>query len=222
MRSPYSDVFPALQEAVRCLLDAMPQCHGWDHTERVWRNARHITRVEGGDAAVAEYAALLHDIGRAAELDDRGQSCHAERGAEQVPDVLVRVGVRPDDPFIASVTDCVRTHRYRRRGHQQPESLEAQIVFDADKLDSMGAIGIGRAFHFAGRIGARVHNAEEEALASDSYSLQDTAFREYLVKLQHLHNAMLTGEGKRMAERRHRFMVRFFERLNLECQGEDY
>ena len=92
----------------------------------------------------------------------------------------------------------------------------------ADKLDSIGAIGAGRAFHFAGRIGARVHNSEAEARDSDSYSVEDSAYREYLVKLRHIHEAMLTAEGRRMAEGRHLFMVAFFERICLETRGEDF
>jgi uncharacterized protein len=86
-------------------------------------------------------------------------------------------------------------------------------------LDSIGAIGIGRSFHFAGRTGARVHNRAEEALASDSYSREDSAYREYLVKLRKIRERMLTDAGRQLAEKRHAFMVAFFEELNEECFG---
>ena len=220
MNEPFNSRFPLLQEHVRQLLAEMPHCHGWDHTVRVWHNARHIARAENADLAVVQYAALLHDIGRAAELADEGLSCHARLGAEQVPHILNQIGINERE-FISRVQDCVRLHRYRRRDAAAPASLEAKTVYDADKLDSMGAIGLARAFHFAGRIGARVHNTAEEALAADSYSQQDTAYREYLVKLKDLHAAMLTDEGRRMAAARHRFMTRFFRRLEQEIAGED-
>ena len=100
--------------------------------------------------------------------------------------------------------------------------MEAQVVFDADKLDSIGAVGIGRSFHFAGRIGARLHNTMEEALGSASYSREDSAYREYLVKLRYIHERMLTAEGRRMALARHQSMVGFFERLCCEVRGEDF
>ena len=80
----------------------------------------------------------------------------------------------------------------------------------------MGAVGIGRAFHFAGRNGARLHNSPEAALTSDSYSREDTAYREYLVKFRHLTGSMLTGTGRRLARDREGFMIDFFRRLCAE------
>ena len=221
LEEPYSNLLPELRQRVRDILAAMPHCHGWDHTLRVWHNARYIAQVEKADQAVVEYAALLHDIGRAKEFEDLGKSCHAEIGAAEIPEILAQIGIT-DDAFVQHVRECVYTHRYRKRETRRPETLEAKVVFDADKLDSIGAVGLGRAFHFAGRVGARVHNAREEALTSESYSAEDTAYREYLVKLQHIHENMLTEEGKRMAEQRHHFMQQFFERLNREVLGKDY
>lgn len=219
MPAPYSSLLPDLKQHARDLLANMPHCHGWDHTIRVWRNARHIAAVEQADLATVEYAALLHDIGRAAEFEDPGRTCHAEIGAAQIPAILQQLGIT-NTAFIKHVQQCVLTHRYRKRKERQPQTLEAKVVFDADKLDSIGAIGLGRAFHFAGRVGARVHNSREKALASESYSTEDTAYREYLVKLQHVSKAMLTGEGQRMAKVRHQFMQQFIEHLNHETQGE--
>ena len=207
-----------LRETVKGMLDTSPRCHDWDHTGRVRAVARHLAEAEGADLRVVEFAALLHDIGRAEEIKVKGKSCHARDGAERVPELLRSAGI-DDEAFIRHVADCVLTHRYRRREERQPATIEAMVVFDADKLDSMGAIGVGRAFHFAGNIGARVHNTEEEALGSDAYGHEDSAYREYLVKLRHLHDAMLTAEGRRMGEERHRFMREFFERLGREVAG---
>ena len=95
------------------------------------------------------------------------------------------------------------------------------MVFDADKLDGIGAIGIARSFHFAGRIGARVHNTEAEALSDSSYSREDSAYREYLVKLRYVKDKLLTESGKQMAKQRHEFMVAFFNQLNEETLVSD-
>lgn len=214
-------IFPDVLTAARRIIENNPACHDWDHTQRVLNSARHICTVEKADCMVVDYAAVLHDIGRPQELQDQGITCHAEYGAGLVPRLLADAGIR-DHAFTAHVASCVRTHRYRRRDACAPETLEAQIVFDADKLDCIGAIGIGRSFHFAGRIGARVHNTSEEARGSASYSTEDSAYREYLVKLRYVHDRMLTEEGRRMAEERHRFMVMFFERINREVRGEDF
>lgn len=202
------------------ILERNPACHDWDHTLRVWANARRIHELEGGDALVVDCAALLHDIGRPEELADQGVTCHATRGAELARDLLPQVGIA-DPELVDHIAACVRTHRFRARDRVRPATIEARIVFDADKLDSIGAIGIGRSFHFAGRIGARVHNAAEEAQGSASYSRQDSAYREYLVKLRHVRQRLLTDAGRRLADGRHRFMVAFFAQIEREVRGED-
>ncbi len=100
-----------------------------------------------------------------------------------------------------------------------PKSLEAKILFDADKLDSIGAVGIGRAFLFAGEVGAKLHNGHQDLSKTVSYSREDTAYREFQVKLRKIKDRLLTPSGRKLAEGRHRFMVRFFERLDAEVKG---
>ena len=209
-----------LEELVRQRLLANPASHDWDHTQRVLHNAREIAAAEPGcDLAVVECGALLHDVARADESTGGAAGCHAQAGAMQAEAILRQLEC--DEPFIVAVVHCVAAHRWRRRGDgAAPQTLEARIVYDADKLDSMGAIGIGRAFHFAGRIGARVHNRAAEALAEPEYSREDSAWREYLVKLRLLHKAMLTKAGRRLARRRHRFMETFFQELIVETGME--
>ena len=97
------------------------------------------------------------------------------------------------------------------------------FLFDADKLDSIGAIGIGRAFLFAGEIGSKVHNDKktiENIKETKAYSKEDTAYREYILKLVNIKDLLFTNEGKRIAKERHDFMVEFFNRLNREVDGE--
>ena len=207
------------EEAAERLLSS-PACHDWEHTCRVRANAMRIAREEGADLLVVELAALLHDIGRPAELADHGKTDHAVLGAVMAADVLRNFGC--DEALVAKVASCVRTHRFRKRSPEGiPASLEAKCVYDADKLDSIGAIGIGRSFHFAGRTGAKVHNTEQQALSSESYSREDTAYREFLVKLRYIKDNMLTDMGRRLAQQRHDFMCSFFDELNAETCNED-
>ena len=121
-------------------------------------------------------------------------------------------GLPPD--LRAAVAEIIRSHRYRAEA--RPATPEGRIVFDADKLDSLGATGLGRAFLFAGSCGARLHNTEEEALGGQPYGPEDTAYREYLVKLRHLPRVMQTPAGRKLAEERLRFMAGFFRRLDEE------
>ncbi|MCF6289614.1 MAG: HD domain-containing protein [Desulfobacterales bacterium] len=193
-------------------------CHGPDHAERVHWTALHIGRLMGADLEVLSGAALLHDIGRRYEMAEKGGICHAEKGAELARKILADLNFSPER--IKAITHCIETHRYRN--DKAPESLEAKILFDADKLDSIGAIGIGRAFLFAGQVGAKLHNGEVDILTSRSYSTEDTAYREFRFKLSKIKDRLLTPEGQRLARERHAFMEVFFERLEKEINGRGH
>ena len=204
-------------ERVRRELGDAPGCHDFAHTLRVLKNAERIASEEPDcDLDAVRFGALLHDVARPEELASGGKLCHAALGAEKSRRILKEEGCE-DAAFIQHVSEIVRTHRYR--GKLRPSTLEACIVYDADKLDSLGAFGVARAFHFAGRIGACLHNSEQEALASESYSSQDSAYREYLVKLRGLPDHLLTDPARRLAAGRAAFMRAFFDRLNEEQEG---
>jgi uncharacterized protein len=170
----------------------------------------------GADERVLALAALLHDVGRSREDGDTGASCHAETGAVMAREILRRHGA--DAGCVRRVGACVRSHRYR--GTARPASREAKLLFDADKLDSLGAVGVGRAFLFAGEIGARLHNSAAAARRAKDYGTGDTAYREWLVKLRHLPGRLLTAPGRRLAAERAAFAAAFFERLAAEVAGE--
>ena len=212
-------LFDLVYGKVRSILENAPGCHDFDHTLRVLRNARMIAdgeldRNDTRSRFAVELAALLHDCARPEEMESQGKICHAEAGAVKSETILRSCGCTDED-LIRIVSECVKRHRYR--GKNAPESLIDKIVYDADKLDSIGAVGVGRSFHFAGRAGARLHNTAEEALSGEEYSREDSAYREYLVKLRKIRERMLTDAGRQLAEKRHAFMVAFFEELNEEC-----
>ena len=160
-------------------------------------------------------SALLHDIGRKAETESKGALCHAEHSAVLARPELARLGYDEDD--INHICHCISSHRFRKGS--PPQTIEAKILFDADKLDSIGAIGIGRAFLFAGQIGACLHNPEKDPKETEAYSNEDTAYREFQVKMSKVKEQMQTPLGKQIAERRHHFMELFFDELNSEIYG---
>jgi uncharacterized protein len=208
----YDEFFLNLVSLVKEEFRNAPGCHDWDHTERVLRNSQIICAGEKADPQIVETAVLLHDISRPDEMKKKGGVCHAEAGAARAEKILRKFGL--EESFVRRVRLCVANHRYR--GKNTPETIEEKIVYDADKLDSIGATGVGRAFHFAGRIGARLHNTEEEALRAKSYSREDSAYREYLVKLRHVPEKMLTKTGRKLARRRASFIKKFFDEINRE------
>ena len=209
----FDEAFRRLAGTVREKLERASGCHDFDHTLRVLRNAELLAKeLPAADLRIVRLAALLHDFARPEEMAAKGKLCHAVLGAELVRPLLAEAGFEPET--VDRVSQAVLTHRYR--ANRIPATLEAQIVYDADKLDSLGAVGIGRAFLFAGREHARLHNTREEALGSAEYSREDTAYREYLVKLSKLPGCMLTAPGRRIAGERAGFMHEFFDRLNSD------
>lgn len=202
------------EEAKRFFLHARGS-HDWSHVERVYNLAIHIGEKEGADLDVLGIAAILHDIGRREEDLSGGKTCHAEKGARMAGKLLGKYNL-PDEK-INKIIHCIECHRYR--GNKTPVTKEAKILFDADKLDSTGAVGLGRAFLFAGEIGATLHNKDVDIENTLPYTKDDTAYREFIFKLSKIKDKMLTKEGKRLAENRHRFMVDFFDRLNKEVDG---
>jgi uncharacterized protein len=189
--------------------------HDWDHTERVLHMAEKLAAAEGADIDIVRYAALLHDISRHDEDISKGYVHHEEKGATESKKVLIMFNI--DEITADKVSDCIRTHRFRRGN--KPETIEGKVLFDADKLDGIGAIGIGRAFVFAGENGARVHDPYIQVDKTYSYTKEDTAYREYLVKLSNIKDRILTATAKNIAVERHQFMIDFFDRINAECKG---
>jgi uncharacterized protein len=189
--------------------------HDWDHTERVLQLCLRIGQKEKADLEVLRLAAVLHDIGRPEEDRTNGRICHSEAGAALARTILEAHGLPKDT--IDRVAHCIATHRFRKK--TVPATIEAKVLFDADKLDSIGAVGIGRAFLFAGEVGARLHNKDLDISKTLPYTKEDTAYREYMVKLRWIKDRIFTREGRRIARERHAFMVEFFDRLDRETDG---
>jgi len=186
--------------------------HDREHTLRVHKLCMHIGQEEAADIEILGLAAILHDIWRKYQDISNWKICHAEKGAELAKEILLKHDF--DNQKIDKIVHCIETHRFR--WDKIPISKEAMILFDADKLDSIWAVGIWRAFLFAWEIGARLHDRDVNIDSTKEYTRDDTAYREYLIKLRKIKDKMLTQEWKKIAEDRHNFMVNFFDRLNNE------
>jgi uncharacterized protein len=193
-----------LVEKARRYFDGQDPAHDWQHNLRVMALCERIGREEGADMQVLRLAALLHDIGRAEEL--RTKQCHAEISAREAEVLLRAEGYEAER--IAVVQKTILTHRFRKQN--PPTTLEEQILFDADKLDSIGAIGVARAFAYSGVIRQPIHSDDPD---------QHTPAKEFTMKLSRLKDRLMTATAKRIAEERHRFMVQFFEQWEKELQG---
>jgi len=213
-------IIEAIREEVKALMKDLPPTHDWMHVERVLQNALHIAKVEGADLEIVELAALLHDIARPLDVTDRGSGdiCHAVEGAKMAEEILKRHNY-PEDK-IKKICHCIRTHRFRDEA--EPETIEAKVIYDADKLDVIGAIGVARAYSFAGEHNQRLYSDfnTDDKLEKVVYHATHTPVKEFQVKLSKIKDKLLTKEGKKMAQARHDFMAGYYSELEKEVKGE--
>lgn len=196
--------------------------HGFDHVQRVYRLAEQIARAEGADLVIVQAAVLLHDAHDDQQpADRRSRTTHHHTSADFAAKVLAAEGWHPER--IAAVQHCIRSHRFRD-DTEPPQTLEARILFDADKLDAIGAVGVVRAVGYA----ITHHNppfAEPSQQFLDSGVLAEgeshSAYHEYIFKLRKLKDRLYTPTARAIAEERHRVMEEFFKRLKDEILNED-
>ena len=166
-------------------------------------------------------AALLHDAqGSATAGGDIGRFNHQHASAEFARQVLLAEGWTEDN--IAAVQHCIRAHRFRD-GSEPPRTLEARILFDADKLDVLGAIGIVRVVAYAVVAGQPIYaepSARFLAICEKEPGEAYSAYHEYLFKLSKIKDRLYTSTARSLAEERHRFLADFFSRLAAEERGE--
>lgn len=215
------DLMQKLAQEAKSYFEGASGCHDWTHVERVRALALHIGLKVGADLAVLEAAALLHDTGRKEEMDKQGKICHAQRSSGIAREILSKYDLRCQ--VVTNIIHCIESHRFRK--NHQPKTLEARVLFDADKLDSIGAVGIGRAFLFAGSAGSQnLYTGNEKRLAQSkkdySFTKEDSTFLEYEVKLKYIKDMMLTSAGKRLAEQRSKFMHQYFNQFWQEVEGQ--
>ena len=196
-------------------------CHDWTHIERVRVLALKLGKKEKANLQILEVATILHDISRKQEMKNGGKFCHAEEGAKIAKKILKKYKI--DNKSIENIVHCVLTHRYRNANI--PKTIEAKVLFDADKLDSIGAIGIARAFLFAGSFGSNIlYTGNEKHLAKSgkdySYTKEDSSLMEYEFKLKYIKNKLLTKSGKEIGKNRDEFMKEFFKRFLDEIDGK--
>lgn len=190
--------------------------HDCEHIYRVLYNALQIARNEENvnyDILIA--ACLLHDIGRKEQFADPSL-CHAAVGAEKAHLFLTEQGFTPD--FAEAVAHCIRTHRFRKA--MPPQTVEARILFDADKLDVTGAIGIARTLMYKADMAEPLYHVLPDGRISDgTEDLGPSFFREYKFKLEKMYDRFYTKTGEAMARQRQKIAADFYESLYREVNG---
>jgi len=197
--------------------------HDMDHVMRVYKICEYLSEFEQGvHKEVLLTSAILHDIARVKEDEDKTRKIkHEVLGCDMAQNILKNLSY--SDEFIRKVKYCILTHRFR--GDNKPETIEAKILFDADKLDSIGAIGIARCYIHVGEFGGNIYldkpleeykkeNIMENGRIKD-FKKHSPNF-EYELKLKNIPDRLNTIKAKELASKRIKFMENYFSQLKEE------
>lgn len=191
--------------------------HDWYHIERVRKNALYIAEKENiGDRFIIEMAALLHDI------PDEKLNESKETGEKKLMDFLELLALEKEsqEKIVAII------HSISFKGGRKTElmSVEAKIVQDADRLDAIGAIGIGRTFAYGGKKGHLLYDpsikVREEMTEKEYRTGKSSTIHHFYEKLLKLKDLLNTDTARDMASSRHQFLEQFLEQFYREWNGQ--
>jgi uncharacterized protein len=214
------DVLGSLAAFARARHEGAGPAHDFSHVQRVLALAERIAAAEGADLFIVRAAALLHDVGRTTDegKESRGDR-HEEESAELASPLLSSLGV--DEAIRDRVIQAILRHRHRRGA--EPDTIEDKSLFDADKLDSLGAVGSARAYLWLGEYGRSVHYHEDSWAGVDPRNNAtdvDSFQREWAIKLKGLADKMTTNTGRDLALERHRRMETILGWIEDEVAGK--
>lgn len=191
--------------------------HDWHHIDRVRKNARLIwSKEQKGDWFIIEMAALLHDI------PDEKLNESEEAGWSKLDSFLSELELESNIADL--IKDCIETVSFKGGREIELNSLEAEIVQDADRLDALGAIGIARTFAYGGKKGHPIFDpgisVREEMTMEEYRSGDSSSINHFYEKLLKLKDKMNTEQAKKLAEERHAFMESFLAQFYSEWNGK--
>lgn len=208
----YSEIIKQIEIEAKKYFEDLPPSHNWTHVERVYKLALKIGKEENADLFVLSLAALLHDLGRKDEFNANVKIDHAELSKELAKDILKKYKI--DEKITQNVLHCIETHSFRK--NLTPETIEAKVLFDADKLDSIGAIGIARSYAWVGEKNISFYSDKD--FLGTGYEKEHSPVTEFNHKLSKVKDRLFTNTAKKIAEERHNFMSLFFEKLKKELE----
>jgi uncharacterized protein len=209
---------PTVEQA-RAFYTSEDAVHDFEHVLRVYHTAMKLGKEEGADLEILSAAALLHDS-RGAEPGGEGRAEHHITSARFAEEVLQAEGWPVER--IHAVQHAIRAHRYRGK-EDLPETKEAKVLFDSDKLDVIGAIGAARTIAYSVLAGEPMYerpSAQFRETGKEVPGERHSSYHEYLFKLRKVKERLFTVSARRMAEERHAAMTAFFEQLAAEYEGE--
>ncbi|SFL54773.1 uncharacterized protein SAMN04487943_102161 [Gracilibacillus orientalis] len=190
--------------------------HDWYHIERVTTTAKKLAEEENANLFVVTLAALLHDL-----ADDKVVE-NEEEGLRAIQEWLGQHDVEKHDR--EHILSIIKNMSFKGGNGKPLDTLEGQVVQDADRLDAIGAVGIARCFVYAGKKGQSMYDpaleVREEMSINEYRKGKSSAIHHFYEKLLKLKDLMNTQAGYQVAQERHQFMEQFLEAFYLEV-GED-
>ena len=195
--------------------DAGDSAHDLNHLNRVWATARTLLAAHAhADQLVVMAACYLHDLVNLPK--DHPERANASRlSALQAEAQLSKLGFPPEQ--LAGVVHAIEAHSYSAQ--IRPETIEAQIVQDADRLDALGAVGLARMLHIGGQLGRSLAHATDPLATARGLDDKRYTLDHIENKLLRLPMAMNTAEGRELAESRVQLLVRFRDQFVAEWLG---
>lgn len=193
--------------------------HDFSHIERVYRMAERLALAEAADLEIVRAAALLHDADGTTPGSEVRREHHL-RSADFAERILQAEGW-PEER-IKAVQHCIRAHRYRD-DREPPATIEAKCLFDADKLDVLGAIGAVRVVVYAALAGTPFYSEPSQQFLQtwkEAPGELHSAYHEYLFKLRNVEKRLFTNTARELARERSRYLEEFFNQLIAETNGE--
>ncbi len=193
--------------------------HDWFHTERVYKNALLISKSENVDVFVVQLAALLHDI-----ADSKFNDGDDTIGPKIAREFLFKLNI--DSAIIEHVVNIIENVSFNKslEKGQKFNSLELEVVQDADRLDAIGAIGIARCFNYGGFKNRALYNPDIKPNLNMSKTEYKTSnaptINHFYEKLLLLKDKMNTQTGRRIAQKRHDYMLGFLNQFYDEWNGK--
>ncbi|MDQ0047465.1 uncharacterized protein J2T18_001748 [Paenibacillus polymyxa] len=208
-----ADIIQKAEPFVQQQLEHDHSGHDWWHIDRVRKLSLKIAAKEGVDSFICELAALLHDVADE-KLNDSKQA-----GLDKVEQwLLLHVN---DLEVIAHVMTIIATMSYNGGQNPPMETLEGQVVQDADRLDALGAIGIARTFMYAGSKGSMMHHPDKDFSQHEYRAAGKSAIYHFYEKLLKLKDLMNTAYARELAEVRHQWMEMYLEQFYREWNVDD-
>ncbi|WP_223519014.1 HD domain-containing protein [Pseudomonas sp. GL-B-19] len=211
-----TDTFAPLQNLAAQLLPYALEpsedgAHDLSHLQRVWHNVRTIHTQEGGELEVLLAAVLLHDC-VAVEKNSPLRSQASRLAAEKASGVLA--DLHWPNERISAVAHAIEAHSFS--ANITPTTLEAKIMQDADRLDSLGLLGVARTFYVAGRMGSALYDPQDPEAKYRDYDDTRFCLDHFQTKLLHLADGFQTATGRRLAQLRHERLKGFMEQFKEE------